>query len=84
MEKFNNLLQELDFCGYEEGIEKIKEAGNHLIGIINDVLEVSRIEQGKINIENEESDIYELMTDFYNLVEIQAAVKKQKIETSKS
>lgn len=59
--------------------EKIKEAGNHLIGIINDVLEVSRIEQGKINIENEESDIYELMTDFYNLVEIQAAVKKQKM-----
>lgn len=60
-------------------LEKIKEAGNHLIGIINDVLEVSRIEQGKINIENEESDIYELMTDFYNLVEIQAAVKKQKM-----
>ena len=43
------------------------------------MLEVSRIEQGKINIENEESDIYELMTDFYNLVEIQAAVKKQKM-----
>ena len=60
-------------------LEKIKEAGNHLIGIINDVLEVSKIEQGKINIENEESDIYELMTDFYNLVEIQAAVKKQKM-----
>ncbi len=60
-------------------LEKIKEAGNHLIGIINDVLEVSRIEQGKINIENEKSDIYELMTDFYNLVEIQAAVKKQKM-----
>lgn len=60
-------------------LEKIKEAGNHLVGIINDVLEVSRIEQGKINIEQEESDIYELMTDFYNLVEIQAAVKKQKM-----
>lgn len=60
-------------------LEKIKEAGNHLIGIINDVLEVSGIEQGKINIEKEESDIYELMTDFYNLVEIQAAVKKQKM-----
>lgn len=60
-------------------LEKIKEAGNHLIGIINDVLEVSRIEQGKINIEKEESDIYELMIDFYNLVEIQAAVKKQKM-----
>lgn len=59
-------------------LEKIKEAGNHLIGIINDVLEVSRIEQGKINIENEESDIYELMTDFYNLVEIQSGSKETK------
>ena len=74
-----NNMDNQDQDKVKDCLEKIKEAGNHLIGIINDVLEVSRIEQGKINIENEESDIYELMTDFYNLVEIQAAVKKQKM-----
>uniref|UniRef100_UPI003FEDC7C6 ATP-binding protein n=1 Tax=[Lactobacillus] rogosae TaxID=706562 RepID=UPI003FEDC7C6 len=74
-----NNMDNRDQDKVKDCLEKIKEAGNHLIGIINDVLEVSRIEQGKINIENEESDIYELMTDFYNLVEIQAAVKKQKM-----
>lgn len=74
-----NNMDNRDQDKVKDFLEKIKEAGNHLIGIINDVLEVSRIEQGKINIENEESDIYELMTDFYNLVEIQAAVKKQKM-----
>lgn len=74
-----NNMDNRDQDKVKDCFEKIKEAGNHLIGIINDVLEVSRIEQGKINIENEESDIYELMTDFYNLVEIQAAVKKQKM-----
>lgn len=74
-----NNMDNRDQDQVKDCLEKIKEAGNHLIGIINDVLEVSRIEQGKINIENEESDIYELMTDFYNLVEIQAAVKKQKM-----
>lgn len=74
-----NNMDNRDQDEVKDCLEKIKEAGNHLIGIINDVLEVSRIEQGKINIENEESDIYELMTDFYNLVEIQAAVKKQKM-----
>ena len=71
-----NNMDNRDQDKVKDCLEKIKEAGNHLIGIINDVLEVSRIEQGKINIE---SDIYELMTDFYNLVEIQAAVKKQKM-----
>lgn len=75
-----NNMDNRDQDKVKDCLEKIKEAGNHLIGIINDVLEVSRIEQGKINIENEESDIYELMTDFYNLVEIQAAVKKQKMK----
>lgn len=74
-----NNMDNRDQDKIKDCLEKIKEAGNHLIGIINDVLEVSRIEQGKINIENEKSDIYELMTDFYNLVEIQAAVKKQKM-----
>lgn len=74
-----NNMDNRDQDKVKDSLEKIKEAGNHLIGIINDVLEVSRIEQGKINIENEKSDIYELMTDFYNLVEIQAAVKKQKM-----
>ena len=74
-----NYMDNRDQDMVKDCLEKIKEAGNHLIGIINDVLEVSRIEQGKINIENEKSDIYELMTDFYNLVEIQAAVKKQKM-----
>lgn len=74
-----NNMDNRDQDKVKDCLEKIKEAGNHLIDIINDVLEVSRIEQGKINIENEESDIYELMTDFYNLVEIQAAVKKQKM-----
>lgn len=74
-----NNMDNRDQDKVKDCLEKIKEAGNHLIGIINDVLEVSRIEQGKINIENEKSDIYELMTDFYNLVEIQAAVKKQKM-----
>ena len=74
-----NNMDNRDQDKVKDCLEKIKEAGNHLIGIIYDVLEVSRIEQGKINIENEKSDIYELMTDFYNLVEIQAAVKKQKM-----
>ena len=74
-----NNMDNRDQDKVKDCLEKIKEAGNHLIGIINDVLEVSRIEQGKINIENEKSDIYELMTDFYNLVETQAAVKKQKM-----
>lgn len=41
-----NNMDNRDQDKVKDCLEKIKEAGNHLIGIINDVLEVSRIEQG--------------------------------------
>lgn len=55
-----NNMDNRDQDKVKDCLEKIKEAGNHLIGIINDVLEVSRIEQGKINIENEKATFMSL------------------------
>lgn len=61
----------------EDCIDKIKSAGNHLVRLINEILDVSRIESGKISIENNESDICGLITNFYNIMVIQASDKKQ-------
>lgn len=60
-------------------LEKIKSAGNHLVNLINDILDVSRIENGKISIEQNKADICKLMGDFYNLFAIQASGKKQQL-----
>lgn len=42
----------------EDCLNKVKMASDHLLMLINDVLDMSRIESGKINIEESEADIY--------------------------
>ncbi len=49
----------------QENIQEILKAGNHLLNMINDVLEVSRIESGNILLENEEIDIATLIEDVF-------------------
>ena len=44
-----------------DSLSKIKVAGNHLLNLINDILEMSRIESGKLEIVEEPVDIRELV-----------------------
>ena len=48
--------------------ETINKNGNHLLGIINDILDLSKIEAGKIEIENMSVDLAELVSDVANLM----------------
>ena len=41
----------------QDYLEKIESSSQHLLALINDVLEMSRIESGKIDLENAETDI---------------------------
>lgn len=45
----------------DDSLEKIKTAGKHLLNLINDVLEMSRIESDKLEISDEPSDILKLI-----------------------
>ncbi len=45
----------------DDSLEKIKTAGGHLLNLINDILEMSRIESDKLEISNEPSDIRKLI-----------------------
>lgn len=67
----------------EDCINKIKTAGNHLVRLINEILDVSRIESGNVSIEKDESDICELMDNFYNILVIQSSGKKQQLSMDK-
>ena len=58
-----------------EYIEKIGKASRQLLGIVNDVLEMSRIESGKAELSPEPTDIEELVRSSGDLVRAQLAEK---------
>ncbi|MBD5384314.1 MAG: response regulator [Ruminococcaceae bacterium] len=59
-------------------LSKIMTSGNHLLSLINDVLDMSRIESGKVKIEEKETSLPEVMHDLKTIV--QADVKSKQLE----
>ncbi len=59
-------------------LEKITQSSNHLLSLINDVLDMSRIESGKVNIEEKEENLAEILHSVRNI--IQADVNAKQME----
>lgn len=55
---------------------RIKKAGRNLISIINDILDVSKIEEGCIEIVEAPYDLPEMMSDIYSMLRDRAQDKK--------
>lgn len=65
-----------------EYIEKILSASNHLLSLINDVLDMSRIESGKIEIEEEENSLKQVVEDVRTMILPQAEEKQLEFITN--
>lgn len=50
-------------------ISKIAQSSEHLLSLINDVLDMSRIESGKVSIEESEEDLAEILHTLRNIVQ---------------
>lgn len=57
--------------------KKIKASGQHLLGLINDILDMSKIESGKITFNNAEFEISELLDEIGAVIVPQARAKNQ-------
>lgn len=61
----------------EEYLKKIMSSGNHLLNLINDVLDMSHIESGKMNLEEKPCSLPEILHELCNI--LQGDIRKKKL-----
>ncbi|MCT8999666.1 PAS domain-containing sensor histidine kinase [Chelativorans intermedius] len=66
---------------YEEYVGDIYAAGTYLLGVINDILDMSKIEAGQFSINRESVDLGPLIRETVRVVALQAAKKDIEVET---
>jgi signal transduction histidine kinase len=75
---FTQLLAELDLSADERKryIEIIQQSGNRLLNIINDLIDISKIESGQVEVKISETNILEQLNFIYDFFKTEAKSKK--------
>ncbi|MBC8717816.1 MULTISPECIES: PAS domain-containing sensor histidine kinase [Brucella/Ochrobactrum group] len=66
---------------YEEYINDIHTSGNFLLNVINDILDMSKIEAGHFSLDREEIDLCPLIKETVRMISLQADEKNITVET---
>jgi signal transduction histidine kinase len=78
----DELLGPLGAQAYREYAVHIKESGVHLMSIINDILDLSKVEAGKTQLSEDEIDIRTVVRSCLRLMEERAAAAKLNLVTT--
>ncbi|TGT65799.1 PAS domain S-box protein [bacterium M00.F.Ca.ET.159.01.1.1] len=83
---FSELMQQglfgpLGSDRYEEYATDINGSGKYLLGVINDILDMSKIEAGQFSLDREEIDLCPLIKETVRVISLQAAEKSINVET---
>ncbi|MBW3098685.1 PAS domain-containing sensor histidine kinase [Pseudohoeflea coraliihabitans] len=76
----NRMFGPLGSEKYEEYTDDIHNSGIHLLGVINDILDMSKIEAGQMQLEREPIDIGPLIVETLRLVSVNAERKNIVVE----
>lgn len=63
----------------EEYLKKIMTSGNHLLSLINDVLDMSRIESGKIQLEEKPYNLLDILEGLQSILQVDVDAKQLKL-----
>jgi two-component system cell cycle sensor histidine kinase PleC len=66
---------------YFEYCRDIRESGQYLLDVINDILDMSKIEAGRIQLDLEETDLDRILSDAMRIVTARAQEKKLTLNT---
>ena len=69
-------IEKKDYC-----LEKIEEASKHLLGVINDVLDMSKIEANKLELNYTAFDLRQTLDRIVNIMDFPISQKQQKFFT---
>jgi signal transduction histidine kinase/DNA-binding response OmpR family regulator len=72
--KSAGILERKDYC-----LSKIEDASNHLLGVINDILDMSKIEADKFELTPAEFDLEKMLRRVVNVVNFRIDEKHQKL-----
>ncbi|MCQ2524512.1 MAG: response regulator [Lachnospiraceae bacterium] len=64
----------------QDYLEKIKVSSNHLLSLINDVLDMSRIESGKVKIDAKEVNLPEALHEIRSIIQSDVSAKRLELQ----
>ena len=62
----------------KDSLEKVLASSNHLLGLINDILDMSRIESGRVEVAEQECNLSDLIHNLIHIIQPQVTAKQQK------
>ena len=61
----------------KDSLEKVLSSSNHLLGLINDILDMSRIDSGRVELQEQECNLSELVHSLIHIIQPQITAKQQ-------